>query len=36
MEYRKLGRTDLSVSVIRLGCEDFIGMTEEETTQLME
>ena len=29
MEYRILGNTGLSVSVIALGCEGFMGKTEE-------
>lgn len=36
MEYRKLGRTGLSVSTIGLGCEGFIGMSEEETFRQMD
>ena len=30
MEYRILGNTGLSVSVIALGCEGFVGKTEEQ------
>lgn len=36
MEYRILGNTGLSVSVIALGCEGFIGKSEEEVRQEME
>lgn len=35
MEYRELGRTGLRVSEIGLGCEGFVGKTEEETQALM-
>ena len=35
MEYRDLGRTGLRVSEIGLGCEGFVGKTEEETQALM-
>ena len=35
MEYRELGRTGLCVSEIGLGCEGFVGKTEEETQALM-
>lgn len=35
MEYRELGRTGLHVSEIGLGCEGFVGKTEEETQALM-
>lgn len=36
MEYRRLGNTELSVSAVALGCEGFIGKTEEETKTLMD
>lgn len=36
MEYRILGNTGLSVSVIALGCEGFIGKREEEVKQEMD
>lgn len=35
MEYRELGHTGLRVSEIGLGCEGFVGKTEEETQALM-
>ena len=35
MEFRELGRTGLRVSEIGLGCEGFVGKTEEETQALM-
>ena len=35
MEYRELGRTGLRVCEIGLGCEGFVGKTEEETQALM-
>lgn len=35
MEHRELGRTGLRVSEIGLGCEGFVGKTEEETQALM-
>ena len=35
MENRELGRTGLRVSEIGLGCEGFVGKTEEETQALM-
>ena len=35
MEYRELGLTGLRVSEIGLGCEGFVGKTEEETQALM-
>lgn len=36
MEYRTLGNTGLSVSVIALGCEGFIGKSEEQVGQEMD
>ena len=36
MEYRILGNTGLSVSVIALGCEGFVGKTEEQVHSEME
>lgn len=36
MEYRQLGHPGLSVSAIALGCEGFIGKSEEETKTLMD
>lgn len=36
MEYRTLGNTGISVSVIALGCEGFIGKSEEQVGQEMD
>ena len=36
MEYRILGNTGLSVSVIALGCEGFVGKTEEQVHSEMD
>ena len=36
MEYRILGNTRLSVSVIALGCEGFVGKTEEQVHSEMD
>ena len=36
MEYRILGNTGLSVSVIALGCEGFMGKTEEQVHSEMD
>ena len=36
MEYRTLGNTGLSVSVIALGCEGFIGKNERQVTEEMD
>lgn len=36
MEYRTLGNTGMSVSVIALGCEGFIGKSEEQVGQEMD
>lgn len=36
MEYRKLGRTNIKVSEIALGCEGFNGKTVEQTKEMLE
>lgn len=36
MEYRKLGRTNIKVSEISLGCEGFSGKNKEETKNMLE
>ena len=35
MEYRKLGKSDLSVSLIGLGCNNFSGRIDIDTSKLV-
>ena len=35
MEFRKLGKSDLSVSLVGLGCNNFSGRIDLDTTKLV-